>query len=218
MLPGYAHATSPMTWGVFLIMSYPAAMIVYSLFIYKHNEIWAKVFGILAIALAVSTHWYTGVVMELNPGRYLNHTAMAPLLFLTGAFISGIGLLILIVWIQNMLVSPEKRIEWPLVEEMSGLMMYGIAFDMFLLFSEFMQATYGSADLNLGHHILTGVFGGAFVWLEVIIGLLIPFIILVTPLRRSKGMVLLASFLVAFGVYGMRAWWVLGGQYLQTFY
>ena len=45
-----------------------------------------------------------------------------------------------------------------------------------------------------------------------------PLAILVTPLKRSKTAVLLASLLVAVGVYGMRIWWVMGGQYLQTFY
>lgn len=219
LLPGYWHATSPMAWGTILIMVYPISMMVYSWCIYKHNERWARIFGIFAIFLAISTHWYTGVVMELNPGRHLNHTAMAPLLFLTGAFISGIGLLIVLLWIRNMFVSHEKRIEWTLIEEVANLMVYGIVFDIFLVFSEFLQMTYGNEDeAAILHDVLLGVFRFPFLWLEIVIGLIIPFVILVTPLKRSKAMVLIASFLVAIGVYGMRIWWVYGGQYLQTFY
>ena len=47
---------------------------------------------------------------------------------------------------------------------------------------------------------------------------MIPFAILASPLKKFKAAVLLASLLVAVGVYGMRIWWVMGGQYLQTFY
>ena len=49
-------------------MTYPIAMVIYSFFVVKNNVLWAKITGIISIVLALSTHWYTGVVMELNPG------------------------------------------------------------------------------------------------------------------------------------------------------
>lgn len=218
LLPGYWHSSGPMAWGSLLIFSYPISMIIYTYFVLKNNQFWAKMFGIVAIILALSTHWYTGVVMELNPGRYMNHTALAPILFLTGAFISGIGLLILILWIQNMVVEVKKRIDWSLIEEMAQYMMYGIVFDCFLLFLEFMQTLYGNRSEMLSHELLLGVFRFPYLWLEIILGLLIPLFILVSPFKKTKYGVILASFLVAIGVYGMRVWWVMGGQYMQTFY
>jgi len=218
MLPGYWHSTGPMAWGSLLIFSYPVSMIVYTVFVLKNDLFWAKTFGIIAIVLALSTHWYTGVVMELNPGRYMNHTALAPILFLTGAFISGIGMLILILWVQNMIVEAKKRIDWSLIEEMAQYMMYGIVFDLFLLFLEFMQTLYGNRSELISHELLLGVFRFPYLWLEIILGLLIPLFILVTPLKRLKYGVITASFLVAIGVYGMRIWWVMGGQYMQSFY
>ncbi len=219
ILPSYWHATGPMSWGTVLIMTYPIAMIVYSYFVIKNNELWAKIIGILSIVLALSTHWYTGVVMELNPGRFLNHTALAPLLFLTGAFISGIGLLVLILWVRNMIVSAARRIEWSLIYEMAQYMMYGLVFDAFLLFLEFMQSIYGSQNEVMGHEeVLLGVFRFPYLWMEIVFGLIVPFVILVSPLKRTRFGVIVASILVAVGVYGMRIWWVMGGQYLQTFY
>jgi len=218
MLPGYWHATGPMSWGTVLIMSYPISMIFYSIAVVKNNQTWARAIGIVSIVLALSTHWYTGVVMELNPGRILNHTALAPILFLTGAFISGIGLLICILAVRNALVAIEKKIDWTLMMEMAQFMMYGVVFDMFLLFLEFMQSLYGSRAEVMNHHLLVTIFQGPYVWLEIVTGLLIPLVILVSPLKRTKAGVVLASFCVGIGVYGMRVWWVLGGQYLQTFY
>ena len=219
MLPSYWHATGPMSWGTLLIMTYPIAMIVYSFYVIKNNELLARIVGIISIVLALSTHWYTGVVMELNPGRFLNHTALAPLLFLTGAFISGIGLLIIILALRNVIVSAAKRIDWTLIVEMAQYMMYGLVFDAFLLFLEFMQSLYGSKAAVMAHEeVLLGVFRFPYLWLEIVIGLILPFIILVSPLKRTRIGVLTASFMVGIGVYGMRIWWVMGGQYLQTFY
>ena len=186
LIPGYWHGTGPMSWGTVLICVYPMSMFVYSYFVVKNDQKWARILGIFAIILALSTHWYTGVVMELNPGRFLNHTALAPLLFLTGAFISGIGLLILILSIQNLMVAVEKRIPWSLMEEMAQYMMYGLVFDAFLLFLEFMQTTYGSQSEVMGHEeVLMGVFRFPYLWLEIVIGLVVPIVILSTPLKRS---------------------------------
>ncbi len=219
LIPGYWHSTGPMSWGTVLICVYPMSMLVYSYFVVKNDQKWARILGVFAIILALSTHWYTGVVMELNPGRFLNHTALAPLLFLTGAFISGIGLLILILSVQNLMVSAAKRIPWSLMEEMAQYMMYGLVFDAFLLFLEFMQSTYGNMSVVMGHEeVLMGVFRFPYLWLEIVIGLIIPIAILTSPLKRNKPSVILAAFLVCIGVYGMRVWWVMGGQFLQTFF
>lgn len=219
LIPGYWHSSGPMAWGTLLICLYPMSMMVYSYFVIQCNQVLAKTFGIVAIVLALSTHWYTGVVMELNPGRFLNHTALAPLLFLTGAFISGIGLMNVIVWVRNHFLPIEKRFDWALVIEMGQFMMYGIVFDIFLLFLDFMQTTYGSQNEVLGHQVvLMQVFRFPYLWLELVIGLFIPLIILTSSLKKSKHAVVLASFLVAIGVFGMRVWWVMGGQYLQSFY
>ena len=201
-------------------MTYPIAMLVYSYFVIKNNELWAKIIGILSIVLALSTHWYTGVVMELNPGRFLNHTALAPLLFLTGAFISGIGLLVLILWIRNMIVSRRKADRLDAHRRDGSIHdVRAESFDAFLLFLEFMQSMYGSQAEVMGHEeVLLGVFRFPYLWLEIVIGLIFPFFILVSPLRKTRPGIIIASFMVAIGVYGMRIWWVMGGQYLQTFY
>ncbi|MBF0180543.1 MAG: polysulfide reductase NrfD [Magnetococcales bacterium] len=219
LIPGYWHSTGPMAWGTLLICLYPMSMVVYSYFVLQNNQTFAKVFGIVAIVLALSTHWYTGVVMELNPGRFLNHTALAPLLFLTGAFISGIGLMNVIVWIRNLFRSEENKFDPALIFEMASFMVYGIVFDIFLLFLDFMQTVYGNQNEVMGHTVvLMEIFRFPYLWLEMVIGLFVPLIILVSPLKKTMTGAVTASLLVAVGVYGMRIWWVLGGQYLQSFY
>ena len=217
--PDFWHAASPMAWGTLLIMAYPGAMLIYSWFVYKENEFQAKVWGLFSIILAISTHWYTGVVMELNPSREINHTSIAPLLFLTGAFISGIGFLITILFIRNFFLPTEKKIGKDMLTGMGRLMAWGLAFDLFLIFSELLQMSYGTADEIVAlNHILLGVFSVQFLWLEVIFGLIVPLIILFSGLGRSIAGVVIASILVDVGVMAMRQWWTIGGLYFQTYF
>ncbi len=213
----FAHWSAPMVWGSFLIMTYPIAMGFYSFFVHKENQLWARRLGILAIVLALSTHWYTGVVMQLNPARLPNHTSVAPLLFLTGAYVSGIGLLILCLWLRNFLVTVTARVSPELMADMARLMLYGIVFDLFLLGNEFLQMTYGTGEeRTILYEVLLGVFRWPYLYIEVVWGLLLPLIILVIPrIRRSLNGVLVAAFMTATGVYGMRIWWVMAAQYYQ---
>ena len=102
---------------------------------------------------------------------------------------------------------------------MAQYMMYGIVFDIFLLFLDYMQTHYGTESEMLGHgEVLAVIFRFPYLWLETVIGLLIPLAMLVSPLKRTRLGVYGASILVAVGVYGMRIWWVMAGQYLQSFY
>jgi formate-dependent nitrite reductase membrane component NrfD len=213
----FAHWSAPMVWGSFLIMTYPIAMAFYSYFVYHENQRWARRLGILAVVLAVSTHWYTGVVMQLNPARVPNHTSVAPLLFLTGAYVSGIGLLILCLWVRNLLVAAKAKVSHELLADMARLMLYGIVFDLFLLGNEFLELNYGTAEeRTILYEVLLGVFRWPYLYLEIAWGLLLPFIILVIPkVQRSTGGVLAAAFMTATGVYGMRIWWVMAAQYYQ---
>lgn len=220
MISSFSHWSAPMVWGSFFILSYPIGMMIYSIFVYRKNERWARVFGILAVVLALCTHWYTGVVMQLNPSRVPNHTSVAPILFLTGAYVSGIGFLIVCLWIRNRLIAVEKRVPVELIADMARLMLYGIVFDLFLLGNEFLQMTYGVAEEHtMLYDVFLGVFRWPYIYLEIIWGLLLPLIILVIPwINRRMSWLLLAGFMCATGVYGMRVWWVMGTLYYQGHY
>ncbi|HEC18311.1 MAG TPA: hypothetical protein ENI97_03115 [Gammaproteobacteria bacterium] len=220
MLPSFSHWSAPMIWGSCFILSYPVGMMFYSYFVYKKNEKWARILGILAVVLALCTHWYTGVVIQLNPSRLPNHASVAPILFLTGAYVSGIGLLNILLWIRNRFVGPKSQVSSGLIADMARLMLYGIVFDLFLLWNEFLQMTYGLGEEHtMLYDVLLGPFRWPYFYLEIIWGLVIPLIILIIPkINRQLFWVLLASFMCATGVYGMRIWWVMASFYYQGHY
>lgn len=217
MITSFSHWSAPMVWGSFFILSYPVGMLIYSYFVYQKNERWARVFGILAVILALCTHWYTGVVMQLNPSRVPNHTSVAPILFLTGAYVSGIGLLICCLWLRNFFVRKEHKVAVELMADMGRLMLYGILFDLFLLGNEFLQMTYGTGEEHtMLYDVFLGVFRWPYLYLEIVWGLVLPLIILIIPgIKRQLPWLLAASFMCATGVYGMRIWWVMGTLYYQ---
>ncbi len=210
--------SSPMAWGTVFLVIYYVVLCVYTVFIFKKNEKWARIYGLLAITFAIATHWYTGVVMELNPNRELNHTALAPILFLTGAFISGTATIIIVFWGKNLLGIGE-RIPDELLVELGRVMLIGIGFEMLQMLNEFLQATYGTEAEYIYHElILMGVMKTYYFWFNVV-ALVASFILLtLTPWRKTVNVSVIASFLVILAIWGMRHWWVYGGQYLQTFY
>jgi len=216
----FSHWSAPMVWGSCFILSYPVGMLIYSYFVYQKNERWARVFGIMAVILALCTHWYTGVVMQLNPSRVPNHSSVAPILFLTGAYVSGIGLLICCLWLRNYFVREEHKVSVELMANMARLMLYGIVFDLFLLGNEFLQMTYGPGEEHtMLYDVFLGVFRWPYLYIEIIWGLALPLIILVIPkINHQLKWLLAASFMCATGVYGMRIWWVMGTLYYQGHY
>lgn len=215
---GFWHASAPLAWGTALVASYPVGMLIYSIMIYKHNEKWAKIFGLVAVVQAVSTHWYTGITMALNPSRHPNHTAMAALLFLIGAFISGIGLLNIVLKIRDYFVKPENKLDPDMIVGLGRLMLVGLVLDMFLVFSEFIHMTYGTEEEFHVLELTTTVFSWPVAQFYIGIGLILPFLIFLSPLGKKTSGVLLASALIASGIFGMRLGWVLISQFSQTFF
>ncbi|MBI4986387.1 MAG: polysulfide reductase NrfD [Rhodocyclales bacterium] len=218
LVTGFWHATASLAWGTALVATYPIGMAIYSYLIYKHNEKWARVFGFIAVIQAISTHWYTGITMALNPSRHPNHTALAALLFLIGAFISGIGLLIVILKIRDYFVKAADKLDPTMIVGLGRLMLLGLCVDIFLVFSEFIHMTYGTEEEFHVLELVSTVFRAPVLELYLGLGLALPLAILVSPYGKRNGGVLLASALIATGIFGMRLGWVLISQFSQTIF
>lgn len=215
---GYWHETAPLAWGVLLVSLYSVGTLLYSASIYFKKEKIAKVVGLIAFVLAGGLCWYTGVTLELNPSRHPNHTGMAPLLFFVGANISGIGAVVLIIWIREKLGRAIKDLDPEVVVFLGQMLLIGIVFDLFLIFSEFLHMTYGTAE---GYHtlnVIRTIFRGPVPMFYVGMGLVMPLIIFLTPLGKKRGGIAFASLLVVVGMFGMRVGWVLVSQFTQSFF
>lgn len=218
LVTGFPHFTAPVAWGALLVGSYPVGLALYSYFIHTNNERWARIFGMLALFQAISTHWYTSVTLALNPSRSLNHTALAALLFMVGAFISGVGLLAIALKVRDWFVKHENRVDADMIVRLGRMMLVGVLINIFIIYSMVLHMAYGTQEEFHVLEIAATVFRAPVVDLYFFIGLVLPLAIFLSPYGKKVGGVLAASGLILLGTLGMRLGWVLISQFSQTFF
>ncbi len=213
----FAHLnpTSPITWGSFLLTLYPINCIIYGYFMFKGNKRLTRLFGTIGIPLAVFVHGYTGFILALGKARALWNTALMPFLFLVSAMVSGIALMILISMIKDRFFSKEKAVNQELVFGLGKMLAAMILIDLFLVMSDVLVLLVSHADAQeAAHLILQGKFSFYFIWIENVMGKIIPAFILLVPRFRNLKTITLASILVVVGIFFMRYVVVLGGEFL----
>jgi formate-dependent nitrite reductase membrane component NrfD len=215
---GYWHESAPLAWGSLLVATYSVGTLLYSFFVFRKNERLAKIVGLVTFVLAGALCWYTGVTLELNPSRHPNHTGMAPLLFFVGANLSGLGAACIFIWLREFIGKADKELDPQVLVFLGQMLLIGIVFDLFLIFSEFLQMTYGTAEEYHTLEVIRSVFKGPVPMFYVGMGLILPLIIFMTPFGKRRGGIALASALVIAGLFGMRVGWVLVGQFSQSFF
>jgi tetrathionate reductase subunit C len=211
----YLNPTSPITFGSFLLTLYPINALVYGYFMFKGNQKMTKLFGTIGIPLAVFVHGYTGFILALGKARALWNTALMPFLFLVSAMVSGIALMVLISLVKDRFFSPEKKINRELVFGLGNLLATMILIDLFLVLSDVLVLLVSHAEAQeVAHLLLQGKFSVYFIWIENVMGKVLPAFLLLIPRLRNLGTVTVASILVVIGIFFMRYVVVLGGEFL----
>src|SRR3989304_5225352 len=132
----YLQATSPITYGSFLLTMYPINCVVYGVCMYTGRAKATKIFGLVGIPLAISVHGYTGFILALGKARALWNTALMPTYFLVSAMVSGIALMILVVMVYSRFFAKERQVNMSLVSDLSKMLFVTLLFDLFLVFSD----------------------------------------------------------------------------------
>jgi len=211
----HLNITSPITWGSFLLTLYPINCLIYGWFMFKEKQKMTKLFGTIGIPLAIFVHGYTGFILALGKARALWNTALMPFLFLVSAMVSGIALMILISIVKDRFFSKEKTINKDLIFGLGNLLAGMILIDLFLVLSDVLVLLVSHSEAQeVAHLLLKGKFSLLFIWVENIIGKIIPALILLIPRLRNLTTVTLASILVVVGIFFMRYVVVLGGEFL----
>ncbi len=210
----YLQATSPITYGSFLLTLYPLNCLIYAWFMFSGNAKLTRLFGLIGIPLATSVHGYTGFILALSKARALWNTALMPMLFLVSAMVSGLALMLLVVVVHGKYFSFEKKVNKDLVFNLGQMMAYSILIDLFLVFSDIaVLLTADSEAREAAMLILTLNFSPIFLGVELFLGALIPLGILFFPKTgRFVPTVSLAAVLVMVGIMAMRYVMVIGGQ------
>jgi formate-dependent nitrite reductase membrane component NrfD len=173
-----------------------------------------KLFGTIGIPLAISVHGYCGFILGFAKARHLWNTALMPILFLVSAIVSGIALVIFVVYIRDKFFSREGKVNDELILDLAKLMGGFLLLDLFLVLSDVLILLAGSEDaIKAGWLLLTGKFAIPFLGIENFLGKIIPALLIFSTRLRTTNRLVWASFLVMFGIIFMRFVVVLAGEY-----
>ncbi|MBC2889851.1 NrfD/PsrC family molybdoenzyme membrane anchor subunit [Gordonibacter massiliensis (ex Traore et al. 2017)] len=205
------NPTSPLFWDICVITLYLVINVVY-LYFMKSKKPGAQgkvaIVSRFALPVAILVHSVTAWIFGLEMAREGWYSAIMAPLFVVSAMDSGLALLLLSLMGLNK--SGAFKVEKKLISNLAGLLAACIAVDGFFVGCEALTMAYpGAAGAETLAIMATGV-TAPFFWFEIIVGVLIPFCILVFARNRARmGLVAAASVCVVMGVFFKRVWLLL---------
>ncbi|WP_417165595.1 NrfD/PsrC family molybdoenzyme membrane anchor subunit [Senegalimassilia anaerobia] len=201
------NPTSPLVWDVCVISCYLIVNIVYLVFMCSKKPGAADKVSIVsrfALPIAILVHSVTAWIFGLQVSKEWYTAIMAPI-FVASAMDSGLALLLLALMGLNK--SGVFKVENKLISSLAGLLAVCIAVDAFFIGCECLTMAYPGAKGAEALSVMAGGITAPFFWIEIIGGLLIPFLLMVFAKNRANmKLVGLACVLVVAGVFCKRIW------------
>lgn len=201
------NPTSPLVWDVCVISCYLIINIVYLAFMCSKKPGTADKVSIVsrfALPIAILVHSVTAWIFGLQVSKEWYTAIMAPI-FVASAMDSGLALLLLALMGLNK--SGVFKVENKLISSLAGLLAVCIAVDAFFIGCECLTMAYPGAKGAEALSVMAGGITAPFFWIEIIGGLLIPFLLMVFAKNRANmKLVGLACVLVVAGVFCKRIW------------
>ena len=222
----HAHWLSPMIWDVTVIFIYLVLSLLY-LWLYTRRDLAARgswlalgtkdtgqagrdrdhhltyILAWFALPAAVLVHSITAWIFGLQISRGFWYSAIMPPLFVSSALVSGLALVTILAFV----VRRYGRISFAdeLGSFLGGLLAVFVAVEAFLVLCEVMAGYYPGIPTDAVHQLFTGRYAPGFA-VEVVVGLVIPFILLaVAAWRRRPQVVIVAAVLALIGIFVHRA-------------
>jgi dimethyl sulfoxide reductase membrane subunit len=222
----HAHWLSPMIWDVTVILIYLVLSLLY-LWLYTRRDLaergsWmalgtkdtsAKarahdhhltyILAWIALPAAVLVHSITAWIFGLQISRGFWYSAIMPPLFISSALVSGLALVTLLA----LVVRRTGRVSFgdDLTTFLGGLLAVFLAVEAFLMLSEVLAGYYPGIPTDAVHQLFSGRYAPGFA-IEIVVGIVIPFILLaVAAWRRRPQVVVVASVLALIGIFVHRA-------------
>ena len=202
----HPNFTSPLVWdmGVLTVYLLIGAIDLYILTRPEVSRKSLRIMAIISLPVAIIVHSVTAWIFGLLVARPFWNTPLLAPLFISSALVSGTALVIATAWVV------ERVTPWRAGSEaMDGLrrlILWFIAADVFLLGTEVMT-TFVSGEPDHRRQLdilLVGRLAPVF-WLEIIVGVFLPTIILLSNrVRKHSWMLLVAAVLLILGVFAKR--------------
>ena len=222
----HAHWLSPMIWDVTVIFIYLVMSLLY-LWLYTRRDLAARgswmalgtkdtgqagrdrdhhltyILAWFALPAAVLVHSITAWIFGLQISRGFWYSAVMPPLFVSSALVSGLALVTIVAFVVRR--SGHISFSDDLGSFLGGLLAVFLAVEAFLVLCEVLAGYYPGIPTDAVHQLFTGRYAPGFA-VEIIVGLVIPFILLaVAAWRRRPQVVVTASVLALIGIFVHRA-------------
>ncbi|MBZ7938993.1 polysulfide reductase NrfD [Campylobacter sp. W0014] len=210
--------TSPMKWGVLLLISF-FIVTFFELYLayqvlFKNQSKKQKMlfyFGVLGLILAFGIEFYTAYLIAILSSFVFLHTPLMPLLFLASAFVSGIGILILITQLYLKFFTDEK-LNTSLFSTLAKCLAFFAMLDIILRIFWFSFLLVFNTDDRFVAQIFFQKEGFFIIFIDMGLCLLLPLIIGFSKLNQKLPFVILAGCLGVLGSLMFRYTLVIKGQ------
>ena len=205
--------TSPIWWmSTFYVFETPLlALEIYLLL--RRDEKSTFYAGILGFIIGIMAYSTLSMVFAVNAAKPLWHTSQFTISFILGALICGGAVAILLLFLRK---NKEPNREES-ISAISKMLLFLLIVSTFIHIWTAIISSYGN---NLLSETIELVFSGplAFnhVFFEIIIGIVLPFILLIVGNFKSLKLSALASFFAIIGVFFTRYDSIIGGQLIKV--
>jgi len=199
----YPQFSSPLIWDVFVINIYLVLCVAMLYLSIKGKTKLLKTFALISIPAFVLVHSVTAWIFGLMKSQPGWHTTILAPLFIASALVSGLALIILA------LIFASRFLDFDLDKE--TVINLGKYFKILLpilfyfLFSEFITNAYANIPSHtvVLRELFFGKFAGIF-WFDMVLGIIIPFFIIISSSGKTLAGVGIVSVLSFLGVFAER--------------
>ncbi len=175
--PNLSSLLAQLVWSytVFFIVALVALVLAI-----RKKDAWLKGAMIIGLVLALFVSGGVGALLGVNAGQTSFHTAMLPAQFPILNLLSGTALMTVLAGLFNV-VEPERRER---LLRVLGLSLVGLlAVKAYFLWVDYSQVLYSNVPdaVAVADTILFGEYSWAFWGLQVVLGLIVPFILFLWP-------------------------------------
>ncbi len=214
------NLASPLCWDICVIALYLVINIVYLVFMTSSKPNTDRKIAVIsrfALPIAILVHSVTAWIFGLELAREGWYSAIMAPLFVVSAMDSGLALLLLVLSGLNKVgwFKTEKK----LMSSLAGLLAVCIAVDGFMVGCEILTMAYpGASGAETLSTMTTGI-TAPFFWAEIVLGIVVPFCVLVFARNReTAGLITISSICVIVGVFCKRMWLLLTSFYMPNIY
>jgi len=180
----YARPLSPLVWDVVVINTYLVLCLALLWASLKEKPKAAKVLAYISIPAFIVVHSVTAWIFGLMKSQPGWHTAILAPLFICSALVSGLALVILAIvfskWAFNIHIADD------VVVDLGKYLKVLLPVLLYLLFCEFLTISYAGipSDTAVLNELVSGRFASVF-WFDMILGIIVPFVLLVLGFGRT---------------------------------